>query len=261
MGLHQPADARHFPRCMVSVNRLRARRGPFPVQDWLLDSGAFTQLFRHHDYLEPPDAYADQVLRWAGVGNLLAASSEDYMCEPFILARTGKTVAEHQALTLERYRALRRLVRGRAYILPVLQGFAPEDYARHVRQYGALLRAGQWVGVGSVCKRNARPEAVVDVLRAIYQVRPDLRLHGFGLKVTAVERADVRALLHSADSMAWSFAARYEGRNANDWREAAHYVQRVEALEAGGAPPAPLPRRRQGAVRPDPSQLGLALGA
>ena len=24
VGLHQPSDARHFARCMVSVNRLRA---------------------------------------------------------------------------------------------------------------------------------------------------------------------------------------------------------------------------------------------
>jgi hypothetical protein len=37
----------------------------------------------------------------------------------------------------------------------------------------------------------------------------------------------VRARLHSADSMAWSFAARWEGRNRNDWREAKNFIERV----------------------------------
>lgn len=38
-GLHQPSDARHFTRCMVSVKRLTQRRSDFVVHDWLLDSG------------------------------------------------------------------------------------------------------------------------------------------------------------------------------------------------------------------------------
>lgn len=110
------------------------------------------------------------------------------------------------------------------------QGYNPADYARHVRMYGERLAFGAWVGVGSVCKRNGTPEAVVAVLRAIKQVRPDLRLHGFGLKTTALASPEVQALLETADSMAWSFAARYEGRNQNDWREAKRWSERIEGL-------------------------------
>jgi hypothetical protein len=62
--------------------------------------------------------------------------------------------------------------------------------------------------------------AVGAVLRAIKQVRPDLRLHGFGVKTTALRDRSVRDMLVSSDSMAWSFAARRGGRDANDWREA-----------------------------------------
>jgi hypothetical protein len=36
-------------------------------------------------------------------------------------------------------------------------------------------------------------------------------------------------MLHSADSMAWSFAARKQGRNANDWREAVRWTQNIES--------------------------------
>lgn len=231
VGLHQPSDAGEFPRCMVSVNRLRNRRSPFPAREWMMDSGAFTELERHGQYRHGPEEYAGQVNRWASVGQLVAATSQDYMCEPFMLERTGLSVADHQRLTIERYDAIRALVDPATHILPVLQGWTPTDYASHARQYGDRLRPGMWVGVGSVCKRNTDPALIEVVLRAIKAARPDLRLHGFGVKLTALRSAGVRALLYSADSMAWSFSARKQGRNGNDWREAAAFVERVRRAE------------------------------
>ncbi|WP_441294212.1 deazapurine DNA modification protein DpdA family protein [Burkholderia sp. MSMB1072] len=62
---------------------------------------------------------------------------------------------------------------------------------------------------------------------AIKTARPDLQLHGFGLKSTALSSWIVRELLHTADSLAWSFAARKQGRNANDWREAKAWTDRI----------------------------------
>ncbi len=82
--------------------------------------------------------------------------------------------------------------------------------------------------VGSVCKRNKNPSAIEEVLRAIKAVRPDLRLHAFGTKLTALGNAYIRDNLESSDSMAWSFGAWKEGRNPNDWREAASYCDRVQ---------------------------------
>jgi hypothetical protein len=40
------------------------------------------------------------------------------------------------------------------------------------------------------------------------------------VKTTALSSSLVAELLHTADSMAWSYAARREDRNQNDWREA-----------------------------------------
>lgn len=171
---------------------------------------------------------------WARFGELLAAVTQDYMCEPFMLKITGLTVKDHQRLTVERYDALRHRVTS-VYIMPVLQGYDPEEYADHVRQYGERLAFGAWVGVGSVCKRNGNPKQVLAVLRAILAVRPDLRLHGFGLKITALRDPEIRALLWTADSMAWSFAARREGRNANDWREAIDFQMKIKVLMNGEA--------------------------
>ncbi len=173
VGLHQPSDARHFGRCMVSANRLRRRRGDFAVGDWLLDSGAFTQIFQHGEFRDSPEDYARQVRRWARCGRLLAAVSQDYMCEPFILSKWGQTVRGHQQKTIERYDTLRQAVPFDVYLMPVLQGYWPSEYVQHLHDYGSRLREGMWVGVGSVCKRNSSAGDVEQVLRSVQKERPD----------------------------------------------------------------------------------------
>jgi len=226
-GLHQPSDAQHFDAAFVSVNRLRNRKSQFAVKDWIMDSGAFTEISTHARYRSSVREYADEIVRWRGNGNLLAAVAQDYMCEAFILEKTGLSVAEHHRLTVERYDALLACDTG-VYILPVLQGYGAQDYVRHIRIYGDRLQWGAWVGVGSICKRNGNIAAIERVLLAIHHERSDLRLHGFGLKTTALSSGLVQELLETADSMAWSFAARMAGRNGNDWREARRWANNIE---------------------------------
>jgi hypothetical protein len=138
-------------------------------------------------------------------------------------AMRGQTLEQ---FTIQRYDALIAEATG-VYIMPVLQGYEPSDYVEHIRQYGERLSPGAWVGVGSVCKRNGDPRAIEAVLLAIHRERPDLRLHGFGLKSTALSSPLVHELLATADSMAWSYSARKAGRNANDWREARAWADRI----------------------------------
>lgn len=245
VGLHQPADARHFDLACISINRLRGRKKPVECGEVLLDSGAFTELNLHGRYRHSVDQYAAELHRLdtAGVVRIAAAVAQDYMCEPFMLAKTGLTVDDHQRLTIERYDALVSSLmvlfpQGVPFpVLPVLQGYAPSDYARHVEMYGSRLEQGMWVGVGSVCKRNGAPEKIYAVLSSIAGLRPDLMLHGFGVKLTSLMHAGVRALLATADSMAWSFAARKQGRSANDWREAKGFVNAVANTLAAPARP------------------------
>ena len=60
-----------------------------------------------------------------------------------------------------------------------------------------------------------------------HALRPDLKLHGFGVKMTSLMHPGVREMLYSADSMAWSFAARYEGRDHNSWQEAKRFEKEI----------------------------------
>lgn len=191
-----------------------------------MDSGAFTTLSKYGRYPHAVSEYVSQIRKFRENGNLLAAVAQDYMCEPEMLERTGLMVADHQRLTLERYDALMELADSLdVYVMPVLQGYAPAEYVAHLRRYGKRLARGAWVGVGSVCKRSSNVSTIEDVLGAIKAARPDLQLHGFGLKGSSFKSPAVIRCLHSADSMAWSFAARFlnPGRQ-NSWREAKRWV-------------------------------------
>lgn len=170
----------------------------------MLDSGAFSEIAALGRFETSPAAYRDAVLRAQEVGHLQWAAPQDWMCEPPMLAKTGGTVAEHQARTLE---SVMTLLGWGLPILPVLQGWTPEEYQAHVAAYRAAgLRLDGLVGVGSVCRRQ-RTDRGVAIFRAIHRTGVT-QLHGFGVKRTGL--GAYAPLLASADSMAWSFAARRE---------------------------------------------------
>lgn len=213
---------------MVSINALGKRQSNFEVKDWILDSGAFTEVARHGGYRHGVEQYYWQICRWSRCGNLLIAVAQDWMCESFALARTGLTVEKHQQLTTERYDQLIKL-NSPVPIMPVLQGYRVSEYLAHLYMYGERLTIGAWVGVGSVCRRNGKPDdEVLDILATIKQVRPDLRLHGFGLKQLALENQAVRSLLYSCDSMAWSVPRKF-GNTTPELELAHQYQQKVNA--------------------------------
>lgn len=90
------------------------------------------------------------------IGRLEWAAPQDWMCEPFMPAKTGLTVAEHQVRTVENYLELRSLAPERPFV-PVPQGWKLDDYVRCVDLYyeltGIDLAAQPLVGIGSVCRR------------------------------------------------------------------------------------------------------------
>jgi hypothetical protein len=235
VGWHQPVSGKsgcgNFNYCMISANRLINRVSWFPVQNWAMDSGAFTLITSGKGHMET-QAYANLINRFYGNGNLLFAVSQDYMCEPFVLAITGLTIADHQRMTIEKYDELLSYS-PKPYIMPVLQGYAPSDYVKHLKDYGDRLLEKAWVEVGSVCKRNSSPGQILNVLLAIKGERPDLRLHGFGVKQTSLLSPAIWDLLYSADSAAAGLAGgrgshKYAG--SNDPQTALDYAAAIKPL-------------------------------
>lgn len=192
----------------VSRRRMARRVGvPRSAGRWALDSGGFTELGIYGRWETEPDRYAAEAVDWMDrIGNLDFAAIQDWMCEPFMLAKTGKTVREHQELSVESYLTLRSLAPSVPW-LPVLQGWAIDDYLGHVDMYataGVDLRSQPRVGVGSVCRRQGTHE-----IRLLFSMLHGLglSLHGFGVKSLFTSTAPA-GLLDSCDSLAWSMAAR-----------------------------------------------------
>ncbi len=128
------------------------------------------------------------------------------MCEPFITARTGLSVAEHQRRTVTNFLVLRSLDPALP-VIPVLQGWTITDYLHCADLYeraGISLAAEPLVGVGSVCRRQATSQ--LHTLLSVLHEHGITRLHGFGVKTGGLLHCG--HLLTSADSMAWSYAAR-----------------------------------------------------
>src|SRR5690242_4695454 len=208
LGTHQPSWlGRYAVPMFISRRRLAERKSmPRALTPWALDSGGFTELMLHGRWTLSPEAYVAEVRRYAGeVGQLRWAAIQDWMCEPWILKKTGLSVGDHQFRTVANYERLLELAPELPWA-PVLQGWEPGDYHRHLDMYasrGHDLRRLPIVGLGSVCRRQHTAEAEL-LIREL--TRGGLRLHGFGFKVQGLAR--VWDVLSSSDSLAWSFQAR-----------------------------------------------------
>lgn len=191
----------------VTLRRNGRKRGRFKATcEWSLDSGGFTELSTRGAWRGSDNEYAGEVNAWADrIGGLRWAAIRDHMCEPFILAKTGSTVRDHQMRTIESLDNLRAYAPWIPWT-PVLQGWQPDDYEAHAQMYrsaGYDLSREPIVGVGSVCRRQATSEGEA-VFRRVASL--GLRIHAFGVKSDGLKRYG--QLLASADSMAWSYVAR-----------------------------------------------------
>jgi hypothetical protein len=208
LGAHQPHWLwRAGVPLFVSHRQLARKRQLWPaLARWALDSGGFTELSMHGAWVTPAADYAAAVARYAEqIGRLDFAAPQDWMCEPVMIERTGLSVREHQQRTVANYLDLRRIAPSLPFI-PVLQGWRLADYRACAALYAAAgidLAALPLVGLGSVCRRQSTGE-IAAIVAAF--ARHGIRLHGFGVKTGGLHLYGHQ--LASADSMAWSYAAR-----------------------------------------------------
>lgn len=224
LGTHRPnwlADTT-VPLFISDRQLHRYKTLPRANRPWALDSGGFTELQVHGTWNHGPTPaqYVNRIRRYAAdVGELVFAAPQDWMCEPAIIkggsfrglhfAGTGLSVHDHQDRTVSNFLELRSLAPDLTCIVPVLQGWSASDYLRCARMYHAAgidLASEPTVGIGSLCRRQATGEAT-DIIAAVVDAVPGIRLHGFGIKTSGL--GAYGTLLHSADSMAWSYSARY----------------------------------------------------
>lgn len=196
----------------------------------LVDSGAFSMLKNNGRWIYTVDEYighARRVVAALGPENVVAVAGMDMMCEDIVIeggvtkdgtfvgsrqflglpagATLDDCVREHQRITVENHVEVSRRAPD-LNVFPTIQGNTLAQYLRCVAMYraaGVDLTSLPLVGLGSVCRRQASSEIdlIVTTLHAM-----DIRLHGFGVKAEGVTAYG--PLLESADSQAWSYAAR-----------------------------------------------------
>jgi hypothetical protein len=217
LGTHRPTWLITAPRDVALFISYRVLAGmktlPSPeYRHYAVDSGAFTELSMNGTFVTTPREYVDALVRFdEEITDLAWAAPQDWMCEPFMLARTGLSIDEHQRRTVANFVELEQLWdeqgTGDCPIMPVLQGWTISDYVRCAALYETagvrLAENYPVVGVGSVCRRQGTDE-IGGIFREL--ARMDLPLHGFGVKTGGLKKYG--RWLTTADSMAWSYQAR-----------------------------------------------------
>ncbi|QTF82038.1 queuine tRNA-ribosyltransferase [Mycobacterium phage Fefferhead] len=216
LGTHEPSWLRTagVPLFVSHRRLMRLRTGlPVAAEKWALDSGGFSELSMFGGWQTTAAEYVAAVKRYdEQIGRLEWAAPQDWMCEPDMIAKTGLSVDEHQRRTVANYVDLvarwADVSDSEVPFMPVLQGYAVEDYLRCMDMYaeaGVDLGGVPLVGVGSVCRRQHTDE-IRAVFEAVLSRDPGLPVHGFGVKSLGLKVYG--DLLTTADSMGWSYNAR-----------------------------------------------------
>ncbi|MBD2745999.1 hypothetical protein IC232_04720 [Microvirga sp. BT688] len=235
-----------------------------------LDSAGFVAASRYRGLPWSVDEYLDLCAaypwRWAAAADLCV--------EPEV-ARNRDLVLDRISATVDLNRACIRGARERGILsrlMPVLQGWVPEDYVRCLERMPDLS-GFPIVGVGSMCRRHLHgPQGILQVIETLdRELRgTDIRLHLFGLKGVGAAELRHHPRVATVDSQAYGTKARVEAREAGisktnqflarimtEW-----YLKQVEALQAPAGenrhPPALLDLRMPPPLNPLEARLHQA---
>ena len=223
----------YLPRVMLSYNMLRKIQKIWSINiPLMMDSGAFAVIQKYGKYLYSPEEYASGIEKW----HPDIAWTMDYPCEPSIQRRGNYDSKRAQEMTIANQLKLLDL---NADTQMVVQGWTVQDYLENldrIKEQGLLTER---LGIGSVCRRGQNRE-IARIIRAIHNSVPSwVKLHGFGIKVSALKDTDAKFNLYSADSQSWDYERRYgdwlKGQyNGKTWKDKVPileaYVMRLERL-------------------------------
>lgn len=161
------------------------------------------------DYVTSDDAYLDYVTETGAD----LWSLRDYPCESDVLETHDRAVADHQRMTIDRHRSLIDLAADRGIDgqpVAVVQGWTVDDYLEHIDAHREAGTLTDYVGIGSICRRNADDE-IQDIILAVRDALPArCRIHAFGVKLPVLEKSGVLDALASADSCAYDYGLMME---------------------------------------------------
>jgi hypothetical protein len=193
-----------------SFKQLRRRKKELPKckGKFLMDSAGFTELSDFGKYTFDINEYLTCIKRF----NPDHFVNMDWMCEPSVLEKTGKSVQYHINKTVKNYSQMVQLMTETEIkkCIPVIQGFKIADYLQCIKQYEKEGLVVPYMGIGSICRRNSNRE-IAKILTIIKTTLPDIKLHGFGVKKSVLNIIP-DTLLYSIDTAAYMYGKKYNGR-------------------------------------------------
>lgn len=234
----QIKTARRLQYPHILINYATKHNRP-PTHDCSLfvDCGGFYSSLVSGMYLTPDQDYLEYIQRhqpalWA---------LRDYPCEPQLLGKWGRTVAENIRRTVEHHLALLEAaqaydIKGQA--VPVVQGWRVADYLDCLDEFRDQGLIKDYMAIGSVCRRGqvGQIRKIVATVRRYLPAR--VRLHGFGIKLSALKERSVWEALHSVDSGAWDYEARWRKHRGElsvpdaSYIVAKEYLRKIDNLQA-----------------------------
>lgn len=199
----------NYPHILINFMTKTNRPPKYQYESLFIDSGGFFSSMRVGRYTKTDREY----LEYIGKVKPQFWTLRDFPCEPELLKKHSRSVDDHIRMTVENHVALLDLLPGYnidAKPVPVLQGWRKEDYLHCIDEFKEAGLMSDYMAIGSVCRRTA-VENIREVIVAVRDNVPArVRLHGFGVKLTALRDLAIWNALYSVDSGAWDFEARWE---------------------------------------------------
>ncbi len=225
-----------YPHVLINF-ATKKNKPPAYGPDLFIDCGGFFSSLKSGRYTSSDQEYLEYVQKWRPK----AWALRDYPCEPQLLKQCGRTATENIHRTLEHH--LHTIDLAEDYDLemtavPVLQGWTVEDYLYCLDLYRSAGLVMGYMAIGSICRRSQIGQITKIILSLRRELPGWVRLHGFGLKYTALKEKAIWDALYSVDSGAWDYEARWRKHRGElsvpeaSYIVASQYLQKLEYLEA-----------------------------
>lgn len=201
-----------------------------------IDSGGFYSSLKTGEYKSTDEEYLEYVDKIRP----FAWALRDYPCEPELLKKWGRTPRENILRTVDNHRKLLGIADDLGIsdtAVSVVQGWSLDDYLYCLDEFRSAGLIRNYMAIGSICRRG-QLNTISKIITTLRQELPGwVKLHGFGLKITALENKAVWDSLYSIDTGAWDYNARWSKIrfkiNPSDASllAAKQYIEKIKTIE------------------------------
>ncbi len=200
-----------YPNILINFMTQTNRPPKYEYENLFIDSGGFYSSMHSGGYTKSNDEYLDYIQKWQPRFFAL----RDYPCEPELLRKHNLNVLKNIERTIENHLILIDKIESGLWDIhgkpiPVIQGWQISDYLLCIDLFKDVGLIKDYMAIGSICRRN-QTDVIKDVILAVRDNIPArIKLHGFGVKLTALKDLAIWKALYSVDSGAWDYIARWK---------------------------------------------------